>query len=141
MELLLSNGVIISIGHSNATYEEAEKNIKRGAQSVTHLFNAMSGLTARTPGMIGAVLNNPDVYAGIIPDLFHVHKANIQIATKIKPNHIYIVTDAHAPNGTELGEFDLTGRHFYAKDGRCVDKDGNIVGSLITMNQALKNCV
>ena len=140
-ELLLNNGVIISMGHSNDNYENVEKNLKKGAQSVTHLFNAMSGMTARNPGMIGAVLNNPDLFAGIIPDLFHVHKANIQIATKIKPDHVYIVTDAHAPNGTTIEEFVLNGKHFYAKEGRCVDKDGNLCGSLITMNQGLKNCV
>jgi N-acetylglucosamine-6-phosphate deacetylase len=54
---------------------------------------------------------------------------------------MYIVTDAHAPNGTSIAEFDLTGRHFYAKDGRCVDKDGNIVGSLVSMSQSVRNCV
>ncbi len=77
IQFMLENGIIISIGHSDDTYEDVEKILNMGATSVTHLFNAMSGLTARQPGMIGAVLNNPNVYAGIIADLYHVHKANI----------------------------------------------------------------
>jgi N-acetylglucosamine-6-phosphate deacetylase len=108
---------------------------------VTHLYNAMSGLTGRDPGVIGAVLNNPSCYVAIIPDLFHVHPANISIAAKLKPDHLFFVTDCHAPVGSDIKEFNLTGRHMYVKDGRCVDKNGNLCGSFILMNQALKNAV
>jgi len=94
--------VILSIGHSNTTYEIAKKCFDAGATAVTHLYNAMSGLTGRDPGVIGAVLNNPYCYSAIIPDLRHVHPANIQIALKIKPDHIFIVTDCHAAAGTDI---------------------------------------
>jgi N-acetylglucosamine-6-phosphate deacetylase len=85
VEYLVNNGIILSVGHSNATYEQTENLISKGVTTCTHLFNAMSGLVARSPGVIGAILNSPTCYAGIIPDLFHVHKANIQLTTKLKP--------------------------------------------------------
>lgn len=97
---LACHGVIIAIGHSNASYEIATKCFDLGATAVTHLFNAMSGLTGRDPGVIGAVLNHPSCYTAIIPDLHHVHPANISISTKIKPEHMFIVTDCHSPAGT-----------------------------------------
>jgi N-acetylglucosamine-6-phosphate deacetylase len=78
IDYLLESGVILSLGHTNATYEEVQNILNKDALiTVTHLYNAMTGLTARSPGMIGAVLNNPNCYAGIITDLFHVHKACI----------------------------------------------------------------
>lgn len=91
--------------------------------------------------MIGAVLNNPSCYVAIIPDLFHVHPANIEIAAKLKPDHLFFVTDCHAPVGSDMKEFNLTGRHMYVKDGRCVDKEGHLCGSFILMNKALENAV
>ena len=121
------------MGHTNDTYEDVERTLSKGVYTVTHLYNAMSGLTARNPGIIGAILNHPLCYAGIIADLQHVHKANIQLASKLKPDHLYLVTDAHAPYGTQIHEFDLIGMHCYARDGKCVDKDGNLVGSMITL--------
>ena len=95
-----SRGVILSIGHSNATYEATMDCFKHGATAVTHLYNAMSGLSGREPGVMGAVLNNPDCYVGIIADLHHVHPANIEIAAKLKPDHLFFVTDCHSPAGT-----------------------------------------
>lgn len=94
----------------------------------------MSGLSGREPGVIGAVLNNPDCYVGIIPDLHHVHPANISIASKIKPEHLFMVTDCHSPAGTDIDEFYLTGRHMFVRDGKCVDKNGTLCGSIILMN-------
>ena len=77
VQYLSSHGVIVSVGHSNASYEDTKAFFDAGATAVTHLYNAMSGLTGRDPGVIGAVLNNPTCYVGIIPDLHHVHPANI----------------------------------------------------------------
>ena len=77
IKYLVSQGVVLSVGHSNTTYEVAQKCFALGATAVTHLYNAMSGLTGRDPGVIGAVLNNPECYSAIIPDLHHVHPANI----------------------------------------------------------------
>lgn len=141
VEYLSKNGIVLSIGHSNTSYEEAMNCFDHGASAVTHLYNAMSGLTGRDPGVIGAVLNNPDCYVAIIPDLFHVHPANIQIAARMKPDHLFFVTDCHAPVGTSIEEFYLTGRHMFVRDGKCVDKNGTLCGSNVLMNQGLKNCV
>lgn len=100
----------------------------------------MSGLAGRDPGVIGAVLNNPECYSAIIPDLKHVHPANIQIAVKIKPDHMFIVTDCHAAAGTDQTQFELNGRTMYVRDGMCTNKEGVLTGSIILMNQGLKNC-
>ena len=101
----------------------------------------MSGLTGRDPGVIGAVLNNSDVYTAIIPDLHHVHPANITIASKIKPDHLFIVTDCHSPAGTDITQFKLNGREMFVKDGMCLDSKGVLCGSVILMNEGLRNCV
>jgi N-acetylglucosamine-6-phosphate deacetylase len=121
VEYLSSHGVILSVGHSNATYEVTKDCFKAGATAVTHLYNAMSGLTGREPGVIGAVLDNPDCYTAIIPDLHHVHPANISIAARLKPDHLVIVTDCHSPVGTDITEFYLNGRHMFVRDGKCVN--------------------
>jgi N-acetylglucosamine-6-phosphate deacetylase len=134
VKYLADNGIILSVGHSNCSYEEAMQCFKSGATAATHLYNAMSGLIGREPGVIGAVLNNPDCYSAIIPDLHHVHPANIQIAVKIKPDHMFLVTDCHAPAGSAIKEFKLTGRPMYAREGMCTDFDGHLSGSNILMN-------
>lgn len=101
----------------------------------------MSGLTGRDPGVIGAVLNNPHCYVAIIPDLHHVHPANISIAARLKPDHLFFVTDCHAPVGSDITEFNLTGRHMYVRDGKCVDKEGHLCGSAILMYEGLRNAI
>jgi len=134
VKYLSSNGIILSVGHSNATYEVTKDFFDAGATAVTHLYNAMSGLQGRAPGVIGAVLNNPSCYVAIIPDLYHVHPANIELAARLKPEHLFFVTDCHAPVGSDLKEFCLTGMHMYVSEGRCVDKDGHLCGSYILMD-------
>jgi len=100
----------------------------------------MSGIVGREPGIIGAILNT-DIFASVIPDLHHVHPANIEIASKLKEDKLFIVTDCHAPAGTELKEFELHGLHMYVKNGLCCDKEGKLSGSNILMNEGVKNCV
>ena len=141
MEFLANNGVILSLGHTNASYEIARNAINSGyVKSATHLFNAMSGLTGRAPGVVGAVLNST-CYAGIIADLHHVSAANIELVHKIKPQQMYLVTDAVTPAGTSLKEFDLAGKHLWVKGGRCIDENGVLGGAQLTMNKAVENCV
>jgi N-acetylglucosamine-6-phosphate deacetylase len=113
----------------------------QGARTTTHLYNAMSGLTGRDPGLIGAVLSREDAFAAIIPDLHHVHWANVMLAAKVKPDHMFIVTDCHSPAGTDIKEFKLNGRPMLVKDGMCCDLEGRLSGSNILMDQGLKNCV
>ncbi len=140
IKFLVKHGVIVSIGHSNATFDEAQMAINAGASTATHLFNAMSGLTGRNPGVIGAILSN-SCYAGLIVDLLHVDKNSVKLVTKMKPTSIYLVTDAVTPTATDMTEFDFAGKHLYVKDGKCVDSDGTLGGAYLTMNEAVKNCV
>lgn len=140
IEFLAKHGIIVSIGHSNASYEVAENAFKHGAKTVTHMFNAMSGMTGRNPGLIGAVLANP-VYLGLIVDMLHVDKANVRLMTSLKPTSVYLVTDAVTPTGTDMTEFDFAGKHLYVRDGKCIDDAGTLGGAYLTMNEAIENCV
>ncbi len=140
IEFLAKHGIIVSIGHSNASYEVAENAFKHGAKTVTHMFNAMSGMTGRNPGLIGAVLANP-VYLGLIVDMLHVDKANVRLMTRLKPTSVYLVTDAVTPTGTDMTEFDFAGKHLYVRDGKCVDDAGTLGGAYLTMNEVIENCV
>lgn len=140
IEFLAKHGIIVSIGHSNASYEVAENAFKHGAKTVTHMFNAMSGMTGRNPGLIGAGLANP-VYLGLIVDMLHVDKANVRLMTSLKPTSVYLVTDAVTPTGTDMTEFDFAGKHLYVRDGKCVDDAGTLGGAYLTMNEAIENCV
>jgi N-acetylglucosamine-6-phosphate deacetylase len=101
----------------------------------------MSGIVARNPGLIGATLNNKDSYIGIITDMLHVHKANVEIAVKLKNDHAYIVTDALAPACTTMTKFHWAGKNLYVIDGKCVDDNGILGGAVHTMNIGIKNCV
>ncbi|POB67730.1 N-acetylglucosamine-6-phosphate deacetylase, partial [Vibrio vulnificus] len=99
IEKLRNAGIVVSIGHTNATYAEARKGFEAGITFATHLFNAMTPMVGREPGVVGAIYDTPDVYAGIIADGFHVDYANIRIAHKIKGEKLVLVTDATAPAG------------------------------------------
>lgn len=140
IKFLVKHGVIVSIGHSNATFAEAQLAIDSGATTATHLFNAMSGLTGRNPGVIGAVLSN-NCYAGLIVDLLHVDANNVKLISKIKPTTAYLVTDAVTPTATDMTEFDFAGKHLYVKDGKCIDENGTLGGAFITMSESVRNCV
>ncbi len=140
IKYLSDSGIILSIGHSNADYYTAEAAIKIGILTSTHIFNAMSGLTARNPGVIGAVLNN-NLYSGVIADMLHVDRANISLLQKLKQSQIYLVTDAVTPAGTDMNEFEFAGKKLYVKDGKCIDNDGVLGGSILTMSNAVRNCV
>jgi N-acetylglucosamine-6-phosphate deacetylase len=140
IEYLVSQGIIVALGHTNCSYAQAATAFKHGATAVTHLFNAMSGLTGRNPGLIGAALNG-SCYLGLIADLLHVDAANIELVAKYKPTLTYLVTDAVTPTGTNMREFDFAGKHLWVEDGRCIDAEGTLGGAYLTLNTALKNCV
>jgi N-acetylglucosamine-6-phosphate deacetylase len=140
IKFLYNAGIILSIGHSNANYAQAVKAIQCGITTATHVFNAMSGLTARNPGVIGAILNN-NIYAGVIADLLHVDAANIELLYKLKPDKLYLVTDSVTPMGTKLTKFMLAGKELSVKDGKCIDENNVLGGANLTMNNAIKNCV
>jgi len=138
---LAEAGVVVSCGHSNARYAEAIAGFDAGIRVATHLFNAMSPWTGRDPGVVGAVLERDDVATGIIVDGFHVHYASIKLVKSIKRQGLFLVTDAVTPTGTSMPAFEFGGRTIFVKEGRCVSADGTLGGALITMIEAIANCV
>ncbi|MGC7890885.1 N-acetylglucosamine-6-phosphate deacetylase [Vibrio anguillarum] len=141
IERLVKAGIVVSIGHTNATYTEARQSFESGITFATHLFNAMTPMVGREPGVVGAIYDTPEVYAGIIADGFHVDYANIRIAHKIKGEKLVLVTDATAPAGANMDYFIFVGKKVYYRDGKCVDENGTLGGSALTMIEAVQNTV
>ncbi|MFS1418575.1 N-acetylglucosamine-6-phosphate deacetylase [Vibrio splendidus] len=141
IERLRKASVVVSIGHTNATYAEARQGFESGITFATHLFNAMTPMVGREPGVVGAIYDTPEVYAGIIADGFHVDYANIRIAHKIKGEKLVLVTDATAPAGADMEYFIFVGKKVYYRDGKCVDENGTLGGSALTMIEAVQNTV
>ncbi|MET0207715.1 MAG: N-acetylglucosamine-6-phosphate deacetylase [Burkholderiaceae bacterium] len=132
-------GYQVQIGHSLGTYEDGVAALARGAGGFTHLFNAMTGLHHREPGMVGAALAHAQ-YAEVIPDLLHVHPGAIRVALRSIPC-LFCVTDSTAAAGMPDGEYSL-GRHRVTKCmGGVRLPDGTLAGSTLTMDQALRNLV
>jgi N-acetylglucosamine-6-phosphate deacetylase len=137
---LTAAGVTVAIGHSDASYEMAMAAFNAGARGVTHLFNAMSQLGHRSPGVVGAALDSADAWCGIIPDGLHVHPAAIANALRAKraPGRIYIVTDAMSTIGTAMTEFELNGRVITRENGKLTLDDGTLAGSDLDMIGAVR---
>lgn len=142
---LSAAGIVVSIGHSNASYEQAMAAIDNGASFATHLFNAMSSTTGREPGVVGAVydsaINNKQLYAGIIVDGFHVAYPNVRISKQIMGEKLLLVTDATAPVAADIEQFDFVGTTVYYQDGKCVGADGTLGGSAVSMIESIEQCV
>jgi len=139
---LANSGVVISAGHTNGTFDEVSEALRHGVTGITHLFNAMSPLSHREPGAVGAALHDPDCWCGLIVDGRHVHPAALQLALRCKrPDRFMLVTDAMPSVGSERDSFMLQGRRIHVKDGVCVDENGTLSGSAIDMASAVRNCV
>ncbi len=139
IESLCAAGFRVQIGHTLGSYEEGLAALSKGAGGFTHLFNAMTGLQQRAPGMVGLALAHAD-YAEIIPDLIHVHAGAIRVALRAIPG-LYCVTDSTAASGMPDGEYRL-GSHTVTKClGGVRLADGTLAGSALTMDQALRNLV
>ncbi|MEE6031738.1 N-acetylglucosamine-6-phosphate deacetylase [Avibacterium paragallinarum] len=137
----VQSGIVVSIGHSNATYDVAKQAIAKGATFATHLHNAMSPISSgREMGVVGAVLDS-DIYTGIIVDGLHVEFGNIKIDKKVKGDKLCIVTDATAAAGADIESFDFVGKTVYVRDGKCYDANGTLGGSAITMIESVENAV
>ena len=136
---LVEAGMRVQIGHSNGCYEDGLAALQAGAQGFTHLFNAMTGLHHREPGMVGAALAHAR-HAEIIPDLIHVHPGAIRAALRAIPG-LFCVSDSTAAAGMPDGEYRL-GRHTVRKClGGVRLADGTLAGSTLTLDQALRNLV
>ena len=133
-------GIIVSLGHSGASYEIALAAKDAGATMVTHLFNAMSQLGHRSPGVVGAALQSGTLSAGLIADGFHVDKASMSIALRAKqgPSKIFLVTDAMSTIGTDITSFTLNGRKITRAGGRLTLEDGTLAGADLDMISAVR---
>lgn len=136
-------GITISLGHSNASYEQCFSAFTAGATCATHLYNAMSPLTHREPGLVGAALAHNKNYCGLIADGHHVHPAAIRhaLAAKQKGNPIFLVSDAMPPIGTNIDSFELDGRTVFRDGGRLVLSDGTLAGADISLLDATRYMV
>ncbi|KXF76433.1 N-acetylglucosamine-6-phosphate deacetylase [Paramesorhizobium deserti] len=140
IEALAAAGIIVSLGHSDCAYSSIADATRAGASVVTHLFNAMSPLGHREPGMVGAALDLGSLNVGLIADGFHVDPAAIRIALRAKtgPGHIFLVTDAMSTIGTDMTSFTLNGRMIYRADGRLTLEDGTLAGADLDMISAVR---
>lgn len=143
ISVLAANGITVSIGHSDATFEDAKRAFDAGARGVTHLFNAMSQLGHRSPGLVGAALQTHDVWCGIIADGYHVHPAAIDVALRAKQGQgtMMAITDAMPTVGVDEGVFELNGRTVRRSNGRLTLDDGTLAGSDLTMIGAVQYLV
>ncbi|MBI1885140.1 MAG: N-acetylglucosamine-6-phosphate deacetylase [Chloroflexi bacterium] len=142
IEAALARGVAVSMGHSDATYEEGGQAIAAGVRRATHVFNALRPFHQREPGIVGAVLESPDVTAEVIADGVHVHPAAIQLLLKAKgPERVALVTDGAPPAGLSQGSFSIGGKQARLGEGRVVLEDGTLAGSAATMDDCVRNVV
>ncbi len=135
-------GVIIAAGHTNATYDTTKTALKAGVNGFTHLFNAMSPMTHRAPGVVGAALEDQASYSGLIADGRHVDWAVLRIALRARPIDRYmLVTDAMPTVGSAQKTFVLNGKRIHVENGVCVDDNGTLAGSDLDMADAVRNIV
>jgi N-acetylglucosamine-6-phosphate deacetylase len=133
VKLIQSYGVVVSAGHSNATYRQAMESLDGGITTITHLYNAMSPLQHRAPGFVGAAFQHPSAKASIIPDGFHVDYAAVAIAVTMMKERLFVITDAVTETNT--------GRYQHKKEGDKYEAGGILSGSALTMFKAFTNLV
>jgi N-acetylglucosamine-6-phosphate deacetylase len=137
---LAAAGVVISAGHTDASCGEIQDALRAGVTGFTHLFNAMRPLGSREPGVVGAALDDPDSWCGIIVDGAHVHPVVLRIALRSKRrDRFMLVTDAMPPVGAAGASFELQGRTIRVENGTCVDEHGTLTGSALDMASAVRN--
>lgn len=144
---LTAAGITVSLGHSDCSEESARQAFNAGAKMVTHLYNAMSQMSHRAPGLVGAALDEGRIWAGMIADGWHVSDTAMRVAlrakatkadTKADTGGIFLVSDAMSTIGSELTEFTLNGRKIYRADGRLTLADGTLAGADIALIDALR---
>ena len=139
---LVEQGITVSAGHSNATYEQAKKGIEAGISMGTHLFNAMSPLCHRDPGLVGALLEDSRIKVGVIADGIHVHPKVVSIILKIKgAQNLILVSDAMSALGMPPGEYPQIDEIVYVDKHSARLADGSLAGSTLSMDAALRNMI
>jgi N-acetylglucosamine-6-phosphate deacetylase len=135
-------GLVVSIGHTDATYEQARAAMARGAHSATHVYNAMRPFSHRDPGVIGAVLTSPDINAELIADGVHVEEAAMKLLLMAKgAAHVTLVSDGLSATGMPDGKYMLGGFEVTVSGGVCRNAEGTLAGSTLTLDRALRNIV
>jgi N-acetylglucosamine-6-phosphate deacetylase len=130
--------VILSIGHSDASYEQSKKSFAWGVSHATHLFNAMNPYHHRKPGIVGAVFDS-DVTCDVIADLIHTHPSTLALVHEVKKEKLILITDAMRAGCMKCGRYDLGGQSVEVKNGKAVLQNGTLAGSVLKMNEALLN--
>lgn len=138
--MLQESGIVLSAGHSNATYAQSQEAFKSGIHLVTHLYNAMSGFSHRAPGLTGAALDNGKVYAPVILDGVHCDYAAARIAYKIKKDKLFLISDALF-TGDKIKHFEWGNYNACLQDGKYINSEGNLTGSAISLGDAVRNAV
>jgi N-acetylglucosamine-6-phosphate deacetylase len=139
---LAAGGILVSAGHSDASYAQTAAAIAHGVRGFTHLFNAMAPLAPREPGIVGAALYDADTWCGIIVDGYHVDPVMLQLALRCKRHDRFmLVTDAMPPVGSPATGFVLQGRTIHVADGVCRDDNGTLAGTALDMATAVRNAV
>ncbi len=142
IEYLKSKKIVVSVGHSNAGYEDIEKAIKMGLRCVTHTYNAQSPLHHRNVGVVGSSMLFDELSTELICDLTHVSVPAVKLLVKNKPkDKVILVTDSIRAKGLADGVSELGGQQVFVKDGRATLKDGTLAGSTLKMNKAIENLV
>jgi N-acetylglucosamine-6-phosphate deacetylase len=133
--------MVLSIGHSEADYEEALTAFEVGISHVTHLFNTMRPYHHREPGIVGACFDTPEVSCDIIADLIHTHPHHLRLVYRMKKDALILITDAMRAGCMRSGSYTLGGQRVNVQDGKALLPDGTLAGSVLQMNQALKKMV
>lgn len=133
-----NSDVRVSVGHTDSTFEQTMKAIECGATQITHLFNAQTALHHRKPGVVGAGLVS-DAYTELIADTFHIHPGLFSLVAKCKGDKFVLITDCTRAGGMPDGEYDLGGQAIFVKGVQCLLADGTIAGSVLKLNDAVKN--
>lgn len=137
-----SLGMVVSIGHTDATYEQARAAIAHGAHHATHVYNAMRPFSHRDPGVIGAVLTSEEVNAELIADGIHVDEIAMKVLLQAKgPERVVLISDGTPATGMPDGKYKLGGIDVTVTNGVCRDADGKLAGSTLTLDRALRNIV
>jgi len=137
---MVSLGIKVCLGHTNANFKIAQSALDAGADGFTHLYNAMSPIQGREPGVTGCALLNDDASCGLIVDGHHVDYASCRLALKTKPaGSIFLVTDSMPPVGTNDIEFDLVGKKVFLESGKLTSTTGELAGSVLDMATAVEN--
>jgi N-acetylglucosamine-6-phosphate deacetylase len=142
MDAAKNAGIVVSVGHTDATYEQARAAIARGARHATHVYNAMRPFTHRDPGVIGAVLTTPEVSAELIADGVHVDEIAMKILLQAKgAEHVVLISDGTSATGMPDGKYILGGIEVTVTGGVCRNAEGALAGSTLTLDRALRNIV